>query len=312
MKRADSDLNQQSILREFVQGIVEADLVIADLTGLNGNVMYELGLAHALGARVILLTQNIAELPFDLRTYKANPYSTHFDEAESLKSVLRSMGEATLAGSAEYGNPIQDFSPEALRSNAPVRVKLKSHGQSGDKGPAPGGEGTGTDPPREDGEAPGFIEAVVELEQLTHELTSLSESVAERTQQMGESIEGYSGKMQNAQNRLGQKSMPAIQAIINQMVGELERYNADLSPRVNEFQDVFARYGSSVEVISKEVVVTSDDDVEAANRTLAVMLESETSFDEAVQGMRGFSAMMADAPNATKKLRTAARGQQKW
>ncbi|GAI12942.1 unnamed protein product, partial [marine sediment metagenome] len=48
VKRADSILNQQNILKDVVRGIAEADLVVADLTGLNPNVFYEIGIAHTM------------------------------------------------------------------------------------------------------------------------------------------------------------------------------------------------------------------------------------------------------------------------
>jgi hypothetical protein len=47
--------------------ILRADLIIADLSGRNPNVFYELGYAHALGKRALLLTQEINDVPFDLR-----------------------------------------------------------------------------------------------------------------------------------------------------------------------------------------------------------------------------------------------------
>lgn len=40
--------NQQNILQDIVEGIYQAEVIIADLTGLNANVFYELGLAHAM------------------------------------------------------------------------------------------------------------------------------------------------------------------------------------------------------------------------------------------------------------------------
>lgn len=49
--RADSRLHQQSILRSIVEGIHAADLVIADVTGTNANVMYELALRMRCGSR---------------------------------------------------------------------------------------------------------------------------------------------------------------------------------------------------------------------------------------------------------------------
>lgn len=51
--------NQQNILKDIVEGIYQADIVIADLTGLNPNIFYELGLAHAMNKKAITTTMNI-------------------------------------------------------------------------------------------------------------------------------------------------------------------------------------------------------------------------------------------------------------
>jgi hypothetical protein len=41
--------------------------VIADSSGRNLNVFYEIGLAHAIGVPVILITRSSDDVPFDLR-----------------------------------------------------------------------------------------------------------------------------------------------------------------------------------------------------------------------------------------------------
>ena len=48
VRRADDIASQGNILRDIVESIAGADLIVADLTGLNPNVFYELGVAHAL------------------------------------------------------------------------------------------------------------------------------------------------------------------------------------------------------------------------------------------------------------------------
>ncbi len=64
-----------SIIKGIVQKIKDADLVIADLTGLNPNVMYELGVRHALKRGTIMLTQNFNYFPSDLRDYMTIEYN---------------------------------------------------------------------------------------------------------------------------------------------------------------------------------------------------------------------------------------------
>lgn len=85
--RADSFLDQQNILRDIVRGIGTADLIVADLTTLNPNVLYELGLCHGLRIPTILLAQSMDEVPFDLRGYRIQIYSTHFDEVTETKKI---------------------------------------------------------------------------------------------------------------------------------------------------------------------------------------------------------------------------------
>ena len=48
--------NQQNILGDIIKPICDADVIIADLTGLNPNVMYELGVAHSLNKKTIVIT----------------------------------------------------------------------------------------------------------------------------------------------------------------------------------------------------------------------------------------------------------------
>jgi len=73
--RADDIDISNSILECILEGISSAGLIIADLTGQNPNVFYELGLAHTCTKNVILLTQNINDVPFDLRGLRCRTYS---------------------------------------------------------------------------------------------------------------------------------------------------------------------------------------------------------------------------------------------
>lgn len=55
-----------SIIGQIWQRIRSSDVVVADLTSHNPNVMYELGVAHALGKPSIIIMQRGHERPFDL------------------------------------------------------------------------------------------------------------------------------------------------------------------------------------------------------------------------------------------------------
>jgi hypothetical protein len=58
------------ILRDIAQGIIDAKIVVAEITPANQNVFYELGYAHALGKPTILLAEKGKQLPFDISGYR--------------------------------------------------------------------------------------------------------------------------------------------------------------------------------------------------------------------------------------------------
>ena len=65
--RSDDLFKTANILDNLLDRIYRADLIIADLTNLNPNVFYELGIAKTLNKKIILLSQTIENIPFDLK-----------------------------------------------------------------------------------------------------------------------------------------------------------------------------------------------------------------------------------------------------
>jgi hypothetical protein len=66
-ERVDEQMYREGILERIYRQIEIADIVIADMTGQNPNVFYEVGYAHAKGKLCILLTSDAADIPFDLK-----------------------------------------------------------------------------------------------------------------------------------------------------------------------------------------------------------------------------------------------------
>ncbi|HEY2115488.1 MAG TPA: hypothetical protein VGJ51_10375, partial [Candidatus Angelobacter sp.] len=66
-ERADDLFGSTVVIEDIYAGIKQAVLIIADLTGRNPNVFYEIGIAHTLDKEVLLLAQSMDDVPFDLR-----------------------------------------------------------------------------------------------------------------------------------------------------------------------------------------------------------------------------------------------------
>jgi hypothetical protein len=91
-ERLDEQIFTEGMLERIFNQISKADVVVADMTGQNANVFYEVGYAHALGKIVLLLTQQSDDIPFDLRH---RPHIVYHGAIEALRADLaRKLGWA--------------------------------------------------------------------------------------------------------------------------------------------------------------------------------------------------------------------------
>ena len=99
------DLYGRDIMEDIWKGILSSRMVIADITGRNPNVFYELGIAHTIGKPVILLTQNISDIPFDLNRYRHIIYADNMDGYDKLSRELTATIRELLLQTAAYDEP---------------------------------------------------------------------------------------------------------------------------------------------------------------------------------------------------------------
>ena len=76
-----------------MESICEARIVLADLTGFNPNVMYELGIAHTVGKDTLILYQNRnnegTRFPFDLAHIRRIEYENTMAGGQKLETDLK-------------------------------------------------------------------------------------------------------------------------------------------------------------------------------------------------------------------------------
>lgn len=83
------------ITDDLARELNESSICIADLTGCNPNVMWEVGYAMALRKPVIFISQDVGSLPFDLRLMRTLAYRRH-SLAETLEHQLSDAFRETL------------------------------------------------------------------------------------------------------------------------------------------------------------------------------------------------------------------------
>jgi hypothetical protein len=98
VERADDIAKPGRITDQIVQAINAAKVVIADISELNPNVMWELGYAHAMGKSVVLMNQTINASPFDIRDYRQvvyTAYPTQDHETQLSRAILAALEAAS-------------------------------------------------------------------------------------------------------------------------------------------------------------------------------------------------------------------------
>jgi len=87
--RADDIFKNEMIMEDIWEQICTAKFIIGDLTDKNPNVFYELGMAHTLGKRVILITQSEDDVPFDLRHLRYIKYEFTPPGIQNFEDLLK-------------------------------------------------------------------------------------------------------------------------------------------------------------------------------------------------------------------------------
>src|SRR5271165_3195093 len=87
--RADDFFGTNSIMRDIWSAIHAARVVVADCTGRNPNVFYEIGLAHAIGKQTILISQSRDDIPFDIQHLRTIHYEYTAPGMKAFERTLR-------------------------------------------------------------------------------------------------------------------------------------------------------------------------------------------------------------------------------
>lgn len=107
--RADKMPNSGLITKAIIEQIISADLVIADLTGNNPNVFYELAIRHSYRKPAIQIIKGDMNIPFDIANMRTISYETTLSGADLAKKDIQVMMQAIEKGEVVH-NPVSEVS----------------------------------------------------------------------------------------------------------------------------------------------------------------------------------------------------------
>lgn len=221
--RADDIKSQSNILEDIVKGIIESDLIVADLTDSNPNVYYELGIAHALQKKVVLITQDIDELPFDLKSYRVIGYSTHFARMNEAKSELSQLAEEASKGTVPFGNPVKDYGISFNNKDTYLPITVSNFNEPD----------------------LGFLDHVVQVEDNFESLTSIVETVG------SELVDNLNPEISKTTEILNTKHLTTKQRrnVIKELAAHIDDYANLLKPNNDEYRDLNKNLETSIELL---------------------------------------------------------------
>ena len=117
--RGDKDFHPGDIITHIIENLVSSEIVIADLTGRNPNVFYELGVRHATSNNTILIAENLEDIPFDLRGLRTISYEYTPGGMRRFEGELKKAVEAIISTPEKIDNPVRRY----LYENEIKRIK---------------------------------------------------------------------------------------------------------------------------------------------------------------------------------------------
>lgn len=275
VKRADDILSQNNILGDIVGAIISSDLIVADLTGANPNVYYEVGIAHALNKNVILLTQNIEDLPFDLRSYRVISYSVHFSKMNQAKEELYELASGAFKGTVPFGNPVKDFCGTKQDG-----MNISIYGSSVTE---------------DDSDADyGLLDYRVRLEDGFEELSLIVHEVGSKLEYEVTPEITKSGEQLN----YGNYSTKQQRNIIRDLAAHLQEYGAFLKPKNERYRKLLSELESSLEfILGGEFEIE-----EGAEKELRNFVEVLVGVEESAFGGRQSFVSLIDTMDALPKI----------
>jgi hypothetical protein len=126
VKRADEDADPGMIGDRVITDILQADLVVADLTGLNPNAFYELGIRHSAEMPVIHIAKMGTSLPFDNAAHRAIMVDvSDWHSIEDARTRLAASARAIKMAGYQVSNPITQANASfRMRESADPRERI--------------------------------------------------------------------------------------------------------------------------------------------------------------------------------------------
>ncbi|GAA1698854.1 hypothetical protein GCM10009808_15450 [Microbacterium sediminicola] len=288
--RADQISITGDINEQIFRHLFEADLVIADLSGANANVMYELGLRHSLNKLTIQVADAATPLPFDVKAVRTILIQrSQMGLVDARKKLVKAI-EVGLSGASDMVAATRVWSALEGAAGADLDVIL--------------GEPDAVDGPEDLDEADGegFVEIMVGLEGSFQKVTHSLEKIGSAMRDMNDDTSQATAEM-NHQD----KSLPsaARMGLIHKFAGTLKGHGEILDALTLTYEEDVRELDSRVSPLLRMLAGNEQlREMEGADRFLDMILGLAASARGASEGFSGFSSSLQFLGTMSSLLRS--------
>lgn len=266
---AGDEDNQQNILADIITPIYSADIVLADLTGLNPNVMYELGIAHSFNKKTIMITRDeLSSLPFDLKQYRAKDYSTHFKKFYELIVYLEKNLGGAKDGSVIFNNPVGDFLDKSKIDPQKLFVR----------------ENIELDIPEK-----GFLDFLAEIEEDTQMMTTDIQTMSSEMAAMSNGMNECTKEIERVQKNGGNGTAAFLRKQSKKAAGFIEVFSKQLKAHNDTIVSLWSK-------IEKNTLGLLENDI-------ATRAENRESLIEYITALHNMQASIVSSNGSVKELK---------
>ncbi len=279
--RADDIDDPGEIPEQVYEALRDEQLVIADLTGANPNVMYELGIRHALGHCTLQVGEK-DRLPFDITTIRTIQFLRTPNGLVKAKNAVTKMIGSSLANGCKPSTAARIVG--SVEANARSEQMPADDAEDASAALEPGDE------------PPGFLDALADVEsampELNERLTTMSALIEE--------IGGISvaATDENKHTTTAAQSLAVVHRFTKKFSDLTKRYDQELV----EFESRIRTLGVAMDVVHSQAegAQDPDDGVEYLQSTVGLGEAAGTATQE---GLRGFVGSLDSLENISRDLR---------
>lgn len=291
------------IPEQIFEALRDEELVIADLTGANPNVMYELGIRHVTG-KCTLQVGETGRLPFDINTIRTVPFRRTPAGLIAARKKLNGLIGVSLANGCKssIAARVMAFSATDRHDRlAPPDGEDRSAGAPTEPEPSAGSASDEGAAAIEATEEPvGLLDAAVELESSLPEMNTRMLTMTDLTEQIGRLAADYTEKLNRAQKP-------------TQRLALVRAFGRELEPLAREYDQDSVEFDSRVKVVGLVVDTlighfASGDDVDGAEELyVALTTMGEAAKAAREDGLSGFYESLRGVENLSRDLRPVIR-----